>query len=68
VTVLASALVLAVAFAAVGTAKIAAHPSMVDRAGHVGFGPSSYRAIGSLEVAGAVAVAVVYLVASGVHP
>ena len=39
-----------VAFAAAGTAKLAAVPAMRTRAAHVGFSVSAYRRIGALEV------------------
>lgn len=57
-TVILSAVVLVAAFATLGTAKVAAHPAMVSRAEHVGFGAGSYRVIGSLELAGALGVLV----------
>ena len=41
---------LIVAFAALGSAKLAAVPAMRTRAEHVGFGVSAYRRIGALEV------------------
>jgi DoxX-like family len=41
---------LVVAFAALGSAKLAAVPAMRMRAEHVGFSVSAYRRIGSLEV------------------
>jgi len=41
---------LVVAFAALGSAKLAAVPAMRTRAEHVGFGVSAYRRIGALEV------------------
>jgi hypothetical protein len=41
---------LVVAFAALGSAKLAAVPAMRARAAHVGFGVSAYRRIGLLEV------------------
>jgi hypothetical protein len=47
-TILAGLLV--VAFAAAGSAKLAAVPAMRDRATHVGFSVSAYRWIGLLEV------------------
>jgi hypothetical protein len=47
-TILAGLLV--VAFAAAGSAKLAAVPAMRDRAAHVGFSVSAYRWIGLLEV------------------
>jgi hypothetical protein len=47
-TILAGLLV--VAFAAAGSAKLAAVPAMRDRATHVGFSVSAYRWIGVLEV------------------
>lgn len=46
--------VLAVAFLAIGSAKIAAVPQMRERAAHLGFGVSAYRRIGAVEVAGAI--------------
>lgn len=55
---LVSALVLATGFVALGSAKVAAHPAMVSRAHHVGLDTASYRAIGSLELAGAAGVLV----------
>ena len=45
---------LAIAFGAIGSAKLLAVPSMRARAEHVGLGIDAYRAIGALEVAGAV--------------
>lgn len=42
--------ILIVAFAALGSAKLAAVPAMRTKAEHVGFSVSAYRAIGSLEV------------------
>jgi DoxX-like family len=47
-TILATALVLA--FAALGTAKVAALPAMRARARHVGFSVAGYRRIGLLEL------------------
>ncbi|UGT70962.1 DoxX family protein [Nocardia gipuzkoensis] len=47
------ALVLAVFFAALGAAKVLAVPSMRERAAHVGYSVTAYRAIGSAEIAGA---------------
>jgi hypothetical protein len=41
---------LVVAFAALGSAKLAAVPAMRARAEHVGFSVSAYRRIGMLEV------------------
>ncbi len=41
---------LVVAFAALGSAKLAAVPAMRVRAEHVGFSVSAYRRIGSLEI------------------
>ena len=41
---------LIVAFAALGSAKLAAVPAMRARAEHVGFSVSAYRRIGSLEM------------------
>lgn len=45
--------ILAIAFAAIGGAKLLAVPSMRARAEHVGLGVGAYRMIGGLEVAGA---------------
>jgi hypothetical protein len=47
-TILAALLI--IAFAAAGTAKIAAVPAMRARAEHVGFSVAAYRRIGLLEV------------------
>lgn len=44
--------VLAIAFAAIGAAKLLAVPSMRARAAHVGLSVTAYRLIGALEVAG----------------
>lgn len=44
--------VLVVAFAALGSAKVAAVPAMRTRAEHVGFTVSAYRRIGVLELGG----------------
>ena len=41
---------LVVAFAAAGSAKLAAVPTMRERAAHVGFSVAAYRRIGSLEM------------------
>ena len=41
---------LVVAFAAAGSAKLAAVPAMRARAAHVGFSVSAYRRIGALEI------------------
>jgi hypothetical protein len=41
---------LAIAFAALGSAKLAAVPAMRAKAAHVGFSVSAYRRIGLLEV------------------
>lgn len=46
--------ILAIPFAAIGGAKLLAVPSMRARAEHVGLSVDAYRAIGGLEVAGAV--------------
>ena len=43
---------LVVAFAAAGSAKLAAVPAMREKAAHVGFSVSAYRRIGLLEVLG----------------
>jgi hypothetical protein len=42
--------ILVVAFAALGSAKLAAVPAMRTKAEHVGFSVSAYRRIGLLEV------------------
>jgi hypothetical protein len=55
-TILASLLV--VAFAATGTAKLAAVPGMRAKAKHVGFSVSAYRRIGFLEVLAALGLIV----------
>jgi len=47
-TILAALMV--VAFAALGSAKVAAVPAMRTKAHHVGFSVAAYRRIGSLEV------------------
>ena len=55
---------LIVAFAVLGPAKLAALPAMRARAEHVGFGVGAYRRIGALEilvVAPALVLAVVTL-------
>ena len=44
--------VLVVAFAALGSAKLAAVPAMRARAAHVGFSVAAYRRIGLLEILG----------------
>ena len=49
-TILATLLI--VAFAAAGSAKLAAVPTMRSRAEHVGFTVTAYRRIGALELAG----------------
>jgi len=46
------AAVLVIAFAAFGTAKLAAVPAMRARAEHVGFSVTAYRRIGLLEILG----------------
>ena len=46
------AALLIVAFAAAGSAKLAAVPAMRTKAEHVGFSVSAYRRIGALEVLG----------------
>jgi hypothetical protein len=48
----------AVVFAALGAAKILALPPMRVRATHLGFSVPAYRAIGTLEIAGAAGVLV----------
>jgi hypothetical protein len=45
---------LVVAFAALGSAKLAAVPAMRAKAAHVGFSVTAYRRIGLLEVLGVV--------------
>ena len=55
-TVLAGLLV--VAFAALGSAKLAAVPAMRAKAEHVGFSVAAYRRIGLLEVLAAVGLLV----------
>jgi hypothetical protein len=55
---LATAAVLALAYASVGAAKVAARPEMVRRARNVGFTAESYRMIGVLELAAAAGVLV----------
>jgi len=57
------ACILVVAFAAVGSAKLAAVPAMRAKAEHVGFSVSAYRRIGLLEL-----LAVVGLVVGAVLP
>lgn len=49
-------LVLAAAFAALGTAKIAKTASMRERARHGGFGAKAYQLIGIAEVLGAMGI------------
>ena len=49
---------LVVAFAILGSAKLAAVPSMRTRAKHVGFSVSAYRRIGSLELLAALGLVV----------
>lgn len=53
---IALAVVLAAAFAVLGVAKLAKAPSMVARAGHVGFTAERYQIIGAAELSGAVGV------------
>jgi DoxX-like protein len=55
-TILAGLLI--VAFAATGSAKLAAVPAMRAKAEHVGFSVSAYRRIGFLEVLGVVGLIV----------
>jgi DoxX-like family len=55
-SILASLLI--VAFAATGSAKLAAVPAMRTAAEHVGFSVSAYRRIGSLEVLAAIGLIV----------
>lgn len=52
------AALLVVAFAALGTAKLAALPAMRAKAEHVGFSVTAYRRIGLLEVLGVVGLLV----------
>lgn len=53
-TILAALLV--VAFAVLGSAKLAAVPAMRTRAEHVGFSVAAYRRIGALELLGVAGV------------
>jgi len=53
-TILAALLV--VAFAVLGSAKLAAVPAMRSRAEHVGFSVTAYRRIGALELLGVIGV------------
>ena len=46
-------IVLAVLFALLGTAKLASVPAMRAAAAHLGYTTDQYRAIGALEMAGA---------------
>jgi hypothetical protein len=55
-TILAALLV--VAFAMLGSAKLAALPAMRARAEHVGFSVQAYRRIGALEILGVAGVLV----------
>jgi hypothetical protein len=55
-SILAALLVLA--FAALGTAKLAAVPAMRAKAEHVGFSVTAYRRIGFMEVLGVVGLLV----------
>ncbi len=55
-TILAALLV--VAFAVMGSAKLAAFPAMRTRAEHVGFSVEAYRRIGALELLGVAGVLV----------
>jgi hypothetical protein len=55
-TILAALLV--VAFAALGSAKLAAVPAMRARAAHVGYSVTAYRRIGALEILGVAGVLV----------
>jgi hypothetical protein len=50
--------ILVVAFAAAGSAKLAAVPAMRTKAEHVGFSVAAYRRIGFLEVLGVVGLLV----------
>jgi hypothetical protein len=54
--------VLVVAFAAAGSAKLAAVPAMRARAAHVGMTVTSYRRIGILEILGVIGLLVGALV------
>jgi hypothetical protein len=54
--------VLVVAFAALGSAKLAAVPAMRARAAHVGFSVAAYRRIGILEILGVLGLLVGALV------
>ena len=54
---LASAAVVAVLFLALGAGKVAAVTPMRARAAHLGYSTTTYRAIGALEIAGGVGVA-----------
>ena len=45
---------LVVAFAVVGSAKLAAVPAMRERAHHVGFSIATYRRLGLLEILGVI--------------
>lgn len=49
---------IAVVFAVLGSAKVAAVPPMRERAAHVGFGVDSYRRLGVVELTGAVGLLV----------
>jgi hypothetical protein len=53
---LATALPIAAVFLAFGSAKVLALAPMRARAAHLGFSTNSYRAIGTLEIAGAAGV------------
>lgn len=53
---------LALAFLGIGSAKIAAVPSMRERAAHLGFSIAAYRWIGVLEAAAAIGLAVGFAV------
>ena len=53
---LATAIVIAAMFLALGSAKVLALAPMRARAAHLGFSISTYRVIGALEIAGAAGV------------
>ena len=49
---------LAAVFGAAGIAKVAAVPAMQSAAAHLGYTKDQYRAIGALEIAGALGIAI----------
>jgi hypothetical protein len=57
------AVVLALVFAALGVAKLASLPAMRAAAAHLGYTTGQYRAIGALELAGAVGIVLGWKVA-----